>query len=180
MTPLDRMHMAMGNFLTEMGRLEFSMLLLGEMISEEPLEALFEDFAERTFGGKIPWFKDRCDASEVLKKYKPELTKIYAEMGTLKTKRNYLVHGETYEESFKGRPKAPYRVGVTADNVDYLHEFEQQKHGDNVFTIQQVKDVTATCLDLRRRVEAIRTDVIANAEPYTEEADDKWPAAAKV
>jgi hypothetical protein len=40
--PLDRMHMALGNFLTEMARLEFRVLLIGNMLSEEPMEYLFE------------------------------------------------------------------------------------------------------------------------------------------
>jgi len=179
-TPLDRMHIALGNFLTEMGRLEFSMLLLGEMISEEPMEALFEDYAERPFGKKIPWFEERCNASEALKPYKSELTKLYADMRALKTKRNYLVHGETYEASFRGRPRAPYRVGVTPDNVEYLDDFDHQKHGENVFDIEQVKATTAECSRLKEQVIRIRLELIGSAEPYEEGPDDgDWPVAAK-
>ncbi|MCJ9700198.1 hypothetical protein [Bradyrhizobium sp. SHOUNA76] len=181
-TPLDRMHRELGNFLTEMGRLEFSMLLLGEMISEEPLEYLFEDYAERTFGRKIQWFEERCNASEALEEYKTELTRLYADMRALKTKRNYLVHGEAYQASFKGRPIAPYRVGVTPDNVEYLDDFDHQKHGDNVFSIEQVKATTAECVKLKDQVVRIRAELIANAEPYEEEqGEDNWPppAAAK-
>jgi len=177
--PLDRMHMAMGNFLTEMGRLEFSMLLLGEMISEEPMEALFEDYAERPFGKKIPWFEERCNASQALKPYKSELTRLYADMRALKAKRNYLVHGETYEASFRGRPRAPYRVGVTPDNVEYLDDFDHQKHGDNVFSIEQVKAATAECVRLKDQVVRIRAELIGSAEPYDEPEDDsEWPAPA--
>jgi hypothetical protein len=151
-TPLDRMHIALGNFLTEMGRLEFSMLLLGEMISEEPMEALFEDYVERPFGKKIPWFEERCNASGALNRYKSELTKLYADMRALKTKRNYLVHGETYAASFRGRPRAPYRVGVTTDNVEYLDDFDHQKYGENVFDIEQVKATKAECSRLKEQV----------------------------
>ncbi|MCA6101003.1 hypothetical protein [Bradyrhizobium australafricanum] len=173
--------MALGNFLTEMGRLEFSMLLLGEMVSKEPMEYLFEDYAERPFGKKIPWFEERCNASEALKQYKSELTQIYADMRTLKTKRNYLVHGETYEASFKRRPRAPYRVGVTPDNVEYLDDFDHQQHGENVFDIEQVKAAMAQCAKLKDQVVRIRAEVIANAEPHEEEGEDSWPppAAAK-
>jgi hypothetical protein len=98
------MHMALGSFLTEMGRLELKMLLVGVMVSEEPMEYLFEGYAKLTFGPKIDWFKERCAQSETMKKYKTELERIYAEMAVLLKKRNYLTHGETYEESFKGRP----------------------------------------------------------------------------
>lgn len=179
-TSLDRMHIALGNFLTEMGRLEFSMLLLGEMISEEPMEALFEDYAERPFGKKIPWFEERCNASEALKAYKSELAKLYEEMRALKTKRNYLVHGETYEASFRGRQRAPYRVGVTPDNVEYLDDFDHQKHGDNIFDIEQVKKTTAECCLLKEQIIKIRLELIGSAQPCEEGSDDsEWPVAAK-
>ena len=163
--PLDRMHMALGNFLTEMGRLEFRMLLLGDMLSEEPMEYFFEDYAKLTFGPKIDWLKYRCANSSVMERYKVELDRIYAEIAVLKTKRNYLTHGETYEASFKGRPIAPYRVGLTKDNVDYLDDFDHARRGDNVFSIQQVKDATALCVKIRNDLDAIKQDVVDHAEP---------------
>jgi hypothetical protein len=175
--PLDRMHMALGNFLTEMGRLELKMLLLGEMISEEPMEYLFEGYAKLTFGPKTDWLKKRCAKSEPMKKYKAELDRIYTEMDGLLKKRNYLTHGETYEESFKGRPRAPYRVGVTKDNVEYLDDFDHAQHGDNVFDTQQVKDATNVCVQIRESIEAVRQDLSDNAIPYEESGDIDWPEA---
>jgi hypothetical protein len=38
LSPWDTMHQALGEFLTEMGRVEFRMLLLVDHISEPPLE----------------------------------------------------------------------------------------------------------------------------------------------
>lgn len=106
------------------------------------------------------------------------LERIYAEMAVLLKKRNYLTHGETYEESFKGKPRAPYRVGVTKDNIDYLDDFDHAQHGDNVFSIQQVKDASALCVKIRNDLEAIQKNVVDNAEPYVEEPDDTpWPDA---
>jgi hypothetical protein len=160
------MHMALGDFLTEMGRLEFRMLLMGDMLSEEPMEYFFEDYAKLTFGPKIRWLKDRCANSGVMEKYKTELEPIYAEMEVLLKKRNYLTHGETYEASFKGRPKAPYRVGVTKDNIDYLDDFDHAQHSDNVFTVQQVKEATALCIKIRSALDAVKQAVVDNAEPY--------------
>jgi len=174
---LDRMHMALGNFLTEMGRLELKMLLLGEMISEEPMEYLFEGYAKLTFGPKIDWLKKRCANSEPMKKYKAELDRIYTEMDGLLKKRNYLTHGETYEESFKGRPRAPYRVGMTKDNVEYLDDFDHAQHGDNVFDIQQVKDATNVCVQIRESIEAVGQDLSDNAIPHEESGDIDWPEA---
>jgi hypothetical protein len=172
------MHMALGNFLTEIGRLEFRMLLMGDMLSEEPMEYFFEDYAKLTFGPKIEWLKDRCTNSGVMDEYKAQLDRIYADMKVLLKKRNYLTHGETYEASFKGRPVAPYRVGVTKDNIDYLNDFDHAQHGDNVFTIEQVKEATVLCVKIRNDLEAVKQDVIDNAEPYVPEPDNSvWPAA---
>ena len=168
MKPLDRMHMALGSFLTEMGRLEFRMLLLGVMISEPDVEYFFEGYAKLTFGPKIDWLKERWTESGMMDKYKAELDRIYADMTILLKKRNYLTHGETYEASFKGRPKAPYRVGVTKKNVDYLDDFDRAQHGDNVFTIEQVKEATELCVKIRKALEAIQQDISDNAIPYEE------------
>ncbi|MGL3208292.1 hypothetical protein [Bradyrhizobium sp. BR 1433] len=112
MKPLDRMHMALGEFLTEMGRLELRMLVLGTSLSDIPMEYFFEDYAKLTFGPKITWFAERCEQSDTMAKYKAKMNRIDQEMKDLLKKRNYLTHGETYEESFRGRPRAPYRVGV--------------------------------------------------------------------
>jgi hypothetical protein len=71
-------------------------------------------------------------------------------------------------------------VGVTKDNVDYLDDFDHAQHGDNVFSIQQVKDATALCVKIRRDLEAVQQDVVDNAELYVEEADDAArPALAR-
>lgn len=51
------MHQALGEFLTEMGRVEFRMLLLMDLINEAPLEALFDEYSGRTFADKIKIFK---------------------------------------------------------------------------------------------------------------------------
>jgi hypothetical protein len=59
--------------------------------------------------------------------------------------RNFLVHGETWEGAFKGKPRQPYRVGLVNKNLEYLDEFERAEHGPNVFDVQQVRDATRRC-----------------------------------
>lgn len=39
--------------------------------------------------------------------------------------RNFLIHGETWEGAFKGKPRQPYRVGLVKKNLEYLDEFER-------------------------------------------------------
>ena len=152
------------------------MLLLGAMVSEEPIEALFETYAKLTFGPKIDWFKSR-GKSESLRKNNVDLQHIYQQLLAVLENRNHLIHGETYEESFNGRPRMPYRVGITKNNVDYLFDFRRSQLGDNVYDIQQVKATTKLCTQIRECIEAIQKDLIENAILYEDEPDDgNWPA----
>jgi hypothetical protein len=101
---LDEMNQALGEFLTAMGRVEFTMLMVVDLVSDAGIEALFAEYAGKTFGGKIQWFKEWCahcdehfsDANRKL------LQTIYKDLNEVLPKRNSLVHGETYEEEFLG------------------------------------------------------------------------------
>jgi hypothetical protein len=64
-SPSNAMHQALGEFLTEMGRVEFRMLLLMDITNEAPLEALFDEYSGRTFADKINIFKKWCDFGRV-------------------------------------------------------------------------------------------------------------------
>jgi hypothetical protein len=48
------MNQALGEFLTEMGRVEFTMLMVVHLVSDAGIEYLFDEYAGRTLGGKIP------------------------------------------------------------------------------------------------------------------------------
>ena len=111
-TPSDAMHQALGEFLTEMGRVEFRMLLLMDLINEAPLEALFDEYSGRTFADKINIFKKWCNFGGVSDEHKLTLQRIYKELEDLRPIRNFLVHGETWERAFEGKPRQPYRVGL--------------------------------------------------------------------
>jgi hypothetical protein len=91
------MHQALGEFLTEMGRVEFRMLLLMDLINEAPIEALFDEYSGNPFGTKIKTFKKWCDFGGVPDEQKAALQKVYNDLDELLPKRNFLVHGETWE-----------------------------------------------------------------------------------
>ena len=110
-SPADAMHQALGEFLTEMGRVEFRMLLLVDLTSEPPLEALFPEYAGKPFGAKIKWFKEYRDYYGVRDNQKAALQQIYKDLEELRVKRNFIVHGETWDGAFKGKPSQPYRLG---------------------------------------------------------------------
>ena len=45
---LDDMHRALGEFLIELGRVEFTMLLYMDLINEAPIEHIFDEFTTAT------------------------------------------------------------------------------------------------------------------------------------
>src|SRR4029078_12999265 len=132
----DAMHQALGEFLTEMGHLEFQMLLLMDFLNEAPIEALFAEPTGKPFGEKIKSFKAWCDLGAA-DAQKAALHAIYKDLDALLPKRNFIVHGETREGAFKGKPRRAYRVGLVKNNLEYLDEFDRGEHGPNIFDVSQ-------------------------------------------
>ena len=153
--PVDQMNKALGEFLTACGEVEFKMILLADYISEPGIEAIFADLSG-PFGPKIKAFKEWCNLSGVSDVKKPRLNRVYKKLDELLPKRNFLVHGETWDGQFKGKPKQPYRVGIIKKDSGYIDEFARGAHGDNVFSIEQVRAVTQQCLDIVADLDALR------------------------
>jgi hypothetical protein len=152
------MNQALGEFLTEMGRVEFTMLMVVDLVSDAGIEHLFDEYAAKTFGGKVNWFNEWCahcdeNFSDANKK---RLQKTYKDLDELLPKRNSLVHGETYEEEFRGAGKQTYRVGVEKDNLEYLEEFSRGEKKGTIFNVQQVREATELCARIRANLNAIR------------------------
>jgi hypothetical protein len=152
------MNQALGEFLTAMGRVEFTMLMVVDLVSDAGIEALFDEYAGKTFGGKIKWFKEWCafcdehfsDANRT------RLRTAYKDLDELLPMRNSLVHGETYQEDLSGTGKKTYRVGVEKDNLEYLEEFSRGEKKGTIFSVQQVREATALCVRIRGDLNAIR------------------------
>jgi hypothetical protein len=171
-SPADAMHQALGEFLTEIGRVEFQMLLLMDFLNEAPLEALFTETTGRPFGEKIKSFKAWCDLGGVPGAQKPALQLIYKQLDELLPKRNFLVHGETREGSFNGKQRQPYRVGLVKNNLDYLDEFDHGEHGPNIFDVRQVQAVSQLCRKILTALADLRASIPVSDEPYHEDPDE--------
>jgi len=151
----NAMHQALGEFLTDMGHVEFEMLRLMDYLNEAPLEAIFDEYSGQIFSQKIKKFKEWCDFGAA-DKDKPALDRIYKDLEELLPKRNFLVHGETWEGAFRGKPRQPYRVGLIKKHLEYLDEFEWGEHGPNVFDVSQVREVTRQCVRICRAIADMR------------------------
>jgi len=154
---IDQMNKAMGEFLTAQGRVELTMILLLMMIRDEDYEWLFDEMSKRTFKQKIDFLKEYTGDDEQFLPANIQLRdRIYQDLDALLPQRNFIVHGETYEDKFKGRPKQPYRVGVIKKNIQYLEDYSMDKHGPNVFTVKQVKEATALANKTWKNINKIR------------------------
>jgi hypothetical protein len=176
----DAMHQALGEFLTEMGRLEFQMLLLMDFLNEAPIEALFAETTGKPFGDKIKSFNAWCDLGAPAAQ-KAAMQAIYKDLDALLPKRNFIVHGETREGEFKGKPRQTYRVGLVKNNLEYLDEFDRGEHGPNIFDVSQVKAASQNCRKILKAIADLRSSIPVSDEPYEEEPDDPadWPPPAR-
>jgi hypothetical protein len=164
-TSVDAMHEALGEFLTEMGRLEFQMLLLMDFLNEAPIEALFAETTGKPFGEKIRSFKAWCDLS-VPAAQEAALRGIYKDLDALLPTRNFIVHGETREGKFEGKPRQIYRVGLVKNNLEYLDEFDRGEHGPNVFNVSQVKSASQSCRKILKAIADLRSSFPVSDEPH--------------
>jgi hypothetical protein len=174
------MHLALGELLTEIGHLEFQMLFLMDFLNEAPIEAAFAETTGKPFGEKIKSFKTWCD-SGAPEAQKPALQAIYKSLDELLPKRNFIVHGETREGAFKGKPRQLYRVGLIKNNLEYLDEFDRGEHGRNTFDVSQVKATSQLCRKILGAIADLRASIPVSEEPYQEEPDDpsQWPPPSR-
>lgn len=142
--PIDLLNASLGEFLTASGELEFKMIRFADLISEAGIERIFSDLSG-PFGPKIAAFKDWCNLSGVSDTKKPILKRVYSGLDKLLPKRNLLVHGETWQGSIKGKPPQPYRIGIIKKELDYIEAFERGEHAENVFSVEQIREVTKEC-----------------------------------
>lgn len=156
-TPLDQFNHAVGEFLTEMGRVEFNMIMVVDLFNEAGIEYIFDDMAARTFGKKIERMREWCQPSEFVEPLKSQFEAVYAELGSLLPKRNFVVHGETIEGNFYGKPRQPYRIGITKDNLDYLDDLERGKPGPHIFDVEQIREATASCRKIVKGLVKLRS-----------------------
>jgi hypothetical protein len=82
-TPAEKLHQAMGEFLTACGAVEFRMILLADVLNEAPIEHLFDECSHLPFGPKIDWFKKWCEFGAVSKEQRPILDRVYMNLAAM-------------------------------------------------------------------------------------------------
>ena len=164
MTTLKDLHCAMGEFLTESSQVENVMLAVVIVCQRDrPLEEVFVDFMRKTFGDKIKEFKRVCNAFQFTDEQRAILD-AYADLDILLPKRNFIVHGTTYQIGKESLPAQPYRIGITKGDFDYMNRaIAQDFTVPHAFSVEKLAAVTADCVALRRKIATVSNELMQSA-----------------
>jgi hypothetical protein len=100
-------------------------------------------------------FKRVCNAYEFTKGQRAILDEVYAELDTLLPKRNFIVHGTTYQIGKNSDSVQPYRIGMTRGDFDHMNQFiAQDFDGPHAFTVERIALVTTKCVALRENLQS--------------------------
>jgi hypothetical protein len=160
---LDDLHLAMGRFLTESSEVEGmmgSLVQLGR--GNRTMEETFIDYMGKTFGQKISAFKDACDAHAFSDAHRAILNEVYIALDELLPKRNFIVHGHTYQlGALENVPAQPYRIGMQRGDGDFLSKAiaNGKCEGPHVFTAAGVAAVSEEFLAVRAKLGAVSVEV---------------------
>jgi hypothetical protein len=162
MATIEALHGAMGEFLTESSHVENTML--GFVISSRSgrsIEDVFVDFMGKTFGDKIKWFKQVCNANKFTDEQRETLDNAYNDLDILLRKRNFIVHGTTYQIGKENIPVQWYRIGMTRGDYDHMNDAITQNFDvPHVFTVERISAATRECVALRAKLMCVLLEVI--------------------
>jgi hypothetical protein len=162
---LDDLHLLMGRFLTESSHVENMMLALVVSVSQtgRAIEDVSAQFMDKTFGEKIKEFKRSCDAYAFSDNHRALLKETYSGLDALLPKRNFIVHGSTYELAMADKPPQAYRIGKTKGDTELLGPvIANNLTGPNVFTIDGISSVTEECIAIRAKLAVVATDIMSS------------------
>jgi hypothetical protein len=162
---IDDLHRALGEFLSACSRIEN--LMFGFIWACDGkgrgLEDVFKEFSSLTFGPKITQFKKTCGEYPFSELRRAELATITLKLEDLLPKRNSLVHGETYEVGFNGDLAAPYRIGVSKKDFDYLNKFvanKDNKDSEHAFDVPRIQETCGQCREIHKQMGEITNELI--------------------
>jgi hypothetical protein len=154
---LNELHLAMGEFLTECAHLENIILSLGLACQTQSrsFDAIHLQFLDLTFGQKISTLKKLCSEHTFLDDHKPHIEKGLSQLDALLPKRNFIVHGTTFEIGRGEEPIVAYRIGARKKNIDYMNDFISNPSVAHSFTAEQVRKATQECMECRAELAAV-------------------------
>jgi hypothetical protein len=162
LTPRDELHLAMGEFLTECSNLENIMITLMMFCQDKKhFNEVHLDLLNETFGTRIKEFKKACGSYAFAAEHQKTIDLAINDIEQLLPKRNFIVHGVTFEVGFGADEIRAYRIGITKGNLDYLNEFARQAGNvEHAFTAEKIRQATNQCRAIASKLGTITAHLV--------------------
>jgi hypothetical protein len=159
---LDKLHSAMGEFLTECSHLE-NMLIMMSMISPngKTLPEIFQETLNQTFGKRIHEFKKAIAALSFSPEQQVIIDGVATDLDRLLPKRNLIVHGSTMEAGFADGAPTVYRIGAPKGDTDYMKQFLAERGNvEHAFSAKQIRQTADEARAIRGSLGQVVTQLM--------------------
>lgn len=156
----DEMIEALGQFMTEVGEVENVMFETILADAKEDPNEVHRAFYSETFGPKLEMLQKRLKHS-AFDEHRADLDHLIQRLRKLVPQRNNIVHGETFQVTRRSTNETKvFRVGFTRKNLKPWENFNFEGNAENMFTSEQINDVSSDCIAIKTDLDLIRQKVI--------------------
>ena len=154
----DEMIEALGRFVTEVGDVEYVMFETILAVAEEDANEVHRAFYNDTFGPKVAMLEKRL-AHSAFDEHRAGLNHLIRMLKKLVSQRNNMIYGETFDITRRNETKV-FRVGFTRKNLTPWKDFNFEGNAENIFTSDQINNVTLDCIAIKTDFDLICQKVI--------------------
>jgi hypothetical protein len=120
-----------GGIVTESSQVENIMLSIVIVCQRSrPIQKVLVDFMGKTFGEKNRRIQAHLRCLSIHRRTPNNSLRCLCAAGYLAAKRNFIVHGTTYQIGMESIPAQPYRIGMTRGDFDNLAAEGKNRSGD--------------------------------------------------
>jgi hypothetical protein len=153
-----KMILVLGGFVTEVGNVEYVMFQTILAVAKGDVHEVHRAFYSETFGPKVKMLEKWLEDS-AFDEHRASLNPLFRMLKKLTSQRNNIIHGETFYITRRNETKV-FRVGFTRENLAPWKDFNFEGNAENIFTSDQIGDVTCDCIAIKTDLDLIRQKVI--------------------
>lgn len=154
----DEMVLALGNFMTEFGHVEYVMFECINAVETRDPNEVHREFYNTTFKPKVDMLEKTFELP-VYQGHKQVTNHCMRYLRQITGQRNNIVHGETFYISKAGVDKV-FRVGFTRKNLAPWKDFDFKGNGENIFEVEHIQEVIDICIMLQVELDRTRQLVL--------------------
>jgi hypothetical protein len=159
----DIFHQALGEFLTEGSQLENVMFGIILMRTRGEFYTLLGEYMSKTFGPKIGWFEAACERGPFTPDQQARLDASCVLLRELLPRRNFIIHGETYEIGRGDEEPQMYRVGLKRGDAEYMNKFVADFDVEHGFNLAKINAATDFCRSIREQIASVSIEIVNEA-----------------